>query len=171
MPLIVRVINNKIYWDDDLDNKGWLSPGEIRSDLLNDFATKDDCFSIYVIDEDKDHDIYRVLTAIASTKDYFDKIDYTVFDQDLLGGLNVKISDNLGKTPDKYVNELHVDVDELTADLRLLITKDVKSLGLRCRLTKSIVQRLIRENYEKGNIDISLMKPSLRSKLEYVVVK
>jgi len=166
VPYIVRILNNKTHWEDDPANKSWLQSGEIRSDLLNDFETKDDCLSIYIIDEDNDIDIFRVISAIASTKDHFDKIDYTIFDISVLSGLKAKLEDNPGKTPDSYVNDLHSDVIEISADQRLLITKIVKQKGLRFRMSKNTVERYVIQYHKSGFINTSLMKPTLRGKLE-----
>lgn len=132
---LVRKLENKLWLDPEIskDQNG------IKADALKNFKTSANTLSVFIAD-DKDN-IPRILAAIAAGGERLDRVDYAIFGTDILDQHGIKYEKCLGKTPDEKVNQLHVDLKELTASQVCSLAQDIHSDGILERLSKREIEK------------------------------
>ncbi len=121
MTVVLRLIRQS-RWDSP-GKLDWLAEGDIPADPMADFAnTSDNSVSVWLVDNDN-HDLDRVVAALAASREKADKLDYLLFTQDHLAAVEVQVRTTSGNTPDKYVNGHHRDLARLSAAKVLALTK------------------------------------------------
>jgi len=97
--LFLRKLNNHSVWIQEPGELPWLDFGkDVPADLLNDLKTTGNKLSVYEVYEDQSN-LSRILSALASTRDSLNKIDFAVFDQGVCENLKIQKSQVHGRTP------------------------------------------------------------------------
>ena len=142
MPLLLRKIRKNRWFL-------YLLEGEIPADPLVDLATSANRLSVWYIEADRSN-LERVQVALASNGEYVSNFDYALFEDRLLEGLNVKISQTVGSTPDESANvEWHRDVEELSASKLAEIAKIVFHYFEKARVPEIEVAVKVRGGIKK----------------------
>ena len=169
MPLAFRKIDHKILWSkepiDDEERK-WLLEGELRADALVDIKTKGNRLSIYLVDEAAGITKERLVGALAAKGEFVGKVDYVVFDLDILNELHIDVDAIVGETPDQDVNTCHRDLMRLTARKLADIANALYRRGEVKRLNDREVGRLINFGVRAGHIQRQRMLPTILAKLQ-----
>lgn len=112
MPFLLRCITQARWLKDTA--APFLARGDVPADPFGDLRTKENKFSVWLIEDDQ-LDLQRVICAIAATREKPDKFDYLLFDLQMLSGVNIEISQTVGDTPDKEINiSFHHDLIDLS---------------------------------------------------------
>lgn len=166
MAYLLRKLDNKRHWDKSChEDEGWLSDGFNRADALKNLRTQNNSLSMYRFD-DADSQIERVLAALASTKGSLEYVDYAFINESEIINIGVKLHDVPGDTPDSFVNTLHVDLVELTAEKVSEIAKLSIKSSMTNRLNVKKVTKIIKENIDSGNIDKAKVHAVLLPKIK-----
>jgi hypothetical protein len=112
MALCLRKLEGKRDWDDPRKEEPWLAANDLRADALKDLVTQENKLSVYRVTEVVP--VQRILAALGSARDNLVKIDFILFDFDVLKGLAIAYEEVLGTTLDSEVNACHIDLIELT---------------------------------------------------------
>jgi len=151
VPLLLRKIRKNRWFLPD-EGLPYLLEGEIPADPLVDLATSANRLSVWYIEADRSN-LERVQVALASNGEYVSNFDYALFEDRLLEGLNVKISQTVGSTPDESANvEWHRDVEELSASKLAEIAKIVFHYCEKARVPEIEVAVKVRRAIESGQI-------------------
>jgi hypothetical protein len=103
----------------------WLPVDDLPADPICDFKTSDNKSSVYEIDEDSPLK-RRLAIALAATKQKLDKVDYILLDKRIIESAEIKvISGSTGETPDRELNILHRNLNELSALRLMRLVKDI----------------------------------------------
>lgn len=161
MTLVLRVIRQS-RWDSPV-KYDWLAEGDIPADPLADFAnTTGNCLSVWLVD-DETKGLQRVLAALAANREKADKLDYVLFNQEVLDAAGIEFGQTPGATPDEHVNEQHRDLTHLSAAKVLALTERVWHDYLELKRTdRRVVLRLVAEGVRDGRILTSRLRPKLR---------
>lgn len=120
MPYLFRKIRQSRWLEREFD---WLAQDEIPSDPLADFTTKSGALSIYVIEHLEHELIQRVAAAIAATSSNLSNLDFAIIRVENIHSLEFKISHEPATTPDEFVNRLHYDIRNLSAQALVGLVK------------------------------------------------
>jgi hypothetical protein len=107
-----------------------------------------------------------VLAAIACGRDSFTEIDFAIFDAQILGELGIESIKIDGETPDSFVNELHLDLPDLTADEIFELAKAIKNHGEIDRVLGKEVKISISKGIDEGYLQPEKMNQILYGKLK-----
>ena len=160
MTLVLRLVRQS-RWDTP-DKRDWLAEGEIPADPLADFATNENCLSVWLVNDDK-RDLVDVTAALAASRERADKLDYVLFPLDHLLAAGIEIRETSGQTPDRRVNGLHRDLTHLSAANVLALTNRVwhENLGLY-RIDQRQAVQLVAAGVSGGQILLEGLRPKLR---------
>ncbi|MDA2926836.1 hypothetical protein MYX78_06320 [Acidobacteria bacterium AH-259-G07] len=146
MPFVLRTIR-KARWYKPL----WLSPTDIPADPLGDLQTKDNCLSVWKIQEDYSNwDL--VITALAANRQYLSNLDYAVFDEKLILEHEIRTQPSRGVTPLVEVNDWHLDLVELSGHKLVSLTKSIMENAKIGRVPEKNIIELLREALKAGQI-------------------
>ena len=156
-----------------LDQKTWLDPeiseelGGLSADSLKNFKTSQNCLSVFVVDGEES--IKRIITAIACRKQTLSQMDYAIFDYNIIEELKIKVLECPGKTADDEVNELHLDLNIITADNLIKLVEYISKTAklkrmLKKRVIKEIVSRVIEGDYKLSDLHEGI-RPKVQEKL------
>jgi hypothetical protein len=163
VPLLLRKIR-KERWR-TLDNAAWVPRGDIPGDPLGDLVTQNNRLSIWVVDAGPGN-LDRVLCALAGNCDKLSHVDYLLFDEGVLGELQLKMETKPGDTPDTEANaRWHREIIELSAGKLASLARRMYVLQ-RFRLHWKDVSRLLKEAVETNRLDSAKLKKKLRSDLD-----
>lgn len=162
MPKLLRKLNSKRRWD-KCEPPSWLEEGHLKADPLADLNTSGNRLSVYHIEDDQSN-LDQVITALASTRDHADKMDFALFDLQLLAGLGIKMESSEGNTLLDGVNACHRDLIELTGERLLALAKTIMEHGETDRCSEGKVIALILQAVDSGNLDPRKLKPKLQDK-------
>ena len=140
----------------------WLAKGEVQGDALLDLKTTQNKLSVYEVGNGSEED--RIIVALAANREFTDNLDYAIFDGTVLAAINVSITKQDGKTPDRLVDKLHYDLTNLTARKLALLAHAV-SLGRHDRKGKKEIEQRIREGISTGILDRTKVKAKLLQRL------
>ena len=139
----------------DLD---WMAPSEIQGDALGDLQTRENKLSVYRVESENAAE--RVAIALAANRDNLANFDYAVIDDVKLLSTDIKISRQIGETPDHEVNQLHYDLFDLTIG-RLVQFAFIVSAAERSRIPRKDVKTKLRQAIHAGVLDKSKLSPKL----------
>lgn len=166
MPLVIRKVDRKPLWDRNTSLvQPWLSVDDLAADALHDLRTKENRLSVYIIDSLTQPTLDRLLAAMAACRDVLDKIDYAVFDSQLLAHIDIRLELTKGETPDDEVNDWHHDLVELTASKLATLGTTMKQHGKVLRKYPKDVLDLVQRGVGLGQIDRSRLKQGLATKI------
>lgn len=168
MALVIRTVNQKIFWEQGaaatLGN--WLGPNDLAADALKSLNTDDNCLSIFVINNLSSPDLDRVLAALAANRPNLDKLDYTVFDLNVVSQLGITTTQTPGDTPDDVVNSWHQDLTHLTATTVANLGMEIKRSAIRVgRKSAKEIRILIRQGVASKHIEPTKLKSYLAEKV------
>lgn len=138
--------------------------GGLQADALKNFETKENAFSVYEV-ENELTDIERILAAIAGTRDNVQEVEYASFDSNLLEEHEIKTKKIKGATADDEVNNLHIDLIDLTAKQLYLLASSIQKDGKLIRILKKEIGRKITEGLKEGYLDKKKINEKLLPKL------
>ena len=167
MPYLVRKIVKKNNLDNILESK---DVNDIYADsIFSEFKTKENTLSTW---EAKDKELIKTaILAIALTSSNIETMDFIILDKDCLKtyNLNTEYTDP-GKIPLTNFQQNHVDIINLTLDsLRNLAQLYQNPLSCYCRVTKSELEKSIKDAFSNSLIDISCANPTLSPKLSSIL--
>ena len=167
---LLRKIEDKDRWryDDPDFHPPWISTesGEIPADPLQDLNTKNNQLSVYMLNEVRAELVDRILTALAATRNNSQKIECLIIPEEIIKYLNLELKRGKGGTPDGFVNELHCDIVQLTANKLVELAKAV--IGCKAesdRRTGDQIRDLLIKGVQEGRLEQSKINPDLKKRL------
>lgn len=116
MGLIAREIRNFPSWGYRSEPPSWLFQDKIPSDIIADFSTRNNCFSLFrVCDENISEQLLRIATAICLNLDEPQRKYIICFDEKMLLDIVSSIECTKGQTIDDTVNKWHINAKCLTS--------------------------------------------------------
>jgi hypothetical protein len=159
MPFLLRAISKPRWY-----SKPWLKTGKAQAMALWDLRPTENRLSFWYVENDKSN-LPKVVAAIAAGRDGPDKLDYALFDQDLLTNTGVKIKQTAGDSYHKEADEnWHRDVAELSAENVAEIANIIMEHGIKDRIFDRDVTRLVKQEVTSGAIDVYPLKDRLKKK-------
>ena len=156
MPLVFRKIKKSKWYKNDA--VPWLASEDLQADALADLATMGNALSVYLLEEDDQESLERLLTALAMTRESVRAIDYALFAGDALSDLGFKIANNDGDTPDAVVNSWHRHLIELSADKIMSLAIIIRNDATKKRVLEKRVRSMVIEALPTNRIDRSKVK-------------
>jgi len=161
MPLYLLMINKRKW---DRLNIPWLKPNQIQADPLGDLRINEGALSVWHIDDDRSN-LEFVIVALAAARQNFDKFEYGLFDQEIVGGLDLKVQVTPGNSPIEVANGWHRDLIQLTAEHALSLVNTMFDSLEKHRLYDDEIQTRILNAIREGYLDLPKVNKSLRSKI------
>ena len=164
MSFFLRKVDKR-RWD-RIPRPPWLEADELPAAPLADLNTNTTCrISVYLVDDDESN-VLRIVTALAATREKIVAHDYLLIDQDDIAAAGIEVRAEKGRCPDDFVNELHRDLCELTAEKVLFLCKRA-FFGARRpkRVEEKLLSRTVPEGVVNGNIQPKRVNPELRKRL------
>ncbi len=138
--------------------------GGLQADALKNFSTKNNSLSIFYADKNK-IPIERILAAIAGGRDNVQEVDYALFDSNLLNEHGIKTEQKKGTTADDEVNDLHIDLVDLTANQVNSIASSIQKSGDLKRIPKRKIGKKLALGLKAGYLDRKRINSILSPKL------
>jgi len=160
LSILFRKLERKVYMEPQKADE----LGGLQADALRNFITKENALSVYEV-ENKLIDIERILAAIAGMRDNVQEVDYATFDSNLLEEFEIKTKKIKGDTADDEVNNLHIDLIDLTAKQVCLLASSIQKDGNLMRILKKKIGREITEGLKKGYLNKNKINEKLLPKL------
>jgi hypothetical protein len=161
MPLLIK-LDNKRMWD----KPSWLPAGEVSAAAVQDFRADGNELSVWYVEPDRSN-LDRVLSAIAANREHFEKIDYAVFEDAVVGQCGITIRPTPGQLPDEHANRTwHRDLVELSGR-KLVSLAEAIAVGAAERKPMDKVTELLTAAARNGHIKKELMKAVLAAKLQW----
>ena len=114
MSFVFRSIGNKHWYSDDQpDFRDWLREGELVADVLKELRTTRGSLSVYRVHPNKQN-LDRIISAYACTRNSLNDIDYVLLPLEAILE-NFDITATPGNTADDEVNDMHLDIEYLSA--------------------------------------------------------
>lgn len=164
MSFFLRKVDKR-RWD-RTPRPSWLRVDELPAAPLADLNTDTACrISVYLVDDDE-LNVLRVVTALAATRHKIVAHEYLLIDPDDVAATGIEVRVIPGQSPDDFVNELHRDLCELTAEKVLLLCKRA-FFGARRpkRIQEKRLLGTVQEAVLNGNIQPKCVNPELRKRL------
>ena len=164
MSFFLRKVDKR-RWD-RIPRPSWLEPDQLPAAPLADLNTDTACcISVYVVDDDESN-VLRIVTALAATRQKIVAHDYLLIDPDDVAAAGIEVRAEKGRCPDDFVNELHRDLCELTAERVLLLCKRA-FFGARRpeRVDEKLLSSTVPEGVVNGNIEPRRVNRELRERL------
>jgi len=170
MALALRITDDNLIWKDSPDETPWLEDGDIPADRISDLRTEENQLSIWMLKEDKS-ELSRCLSAFAANRMRLTKLDYMIFNVDLLSELNLDYIESKSNLRDKEINILHRDIINLSAKKLFSLAQVLTSKCELGRKEKQDVASLLIESIDKGWIRKESLQPSLLLEVEKISEK
>ena len=137
---------------------------DVPADCLTDLRVRDNELSLWHI-EDDEKNLNGVVTALASAVHFPAKIDILLFDTSIIQNLSLKLRSTVGKTPRTDINTWHRDLVELSGK-KLVEFAIAVFYGAESRRVPEIsILSLLRNSYNAGLLDKSMLKPSMTERI------
>jgi hypothetical protein len=163
VPKLIRKLDQKIW----LDRQVAKDFGGLQADALKNFRTSGNKISVYKVDEDNIQDsAIRILVAISCGRDSLDKVDYALFDLDIIKKLDIQFDEIEGTTPDQTVNKLHIDLKKLSGNLICELAKSIQDSGEIDRLYPKVIEKAINKGIEKKQLQVEKINSQLLGKIK-----
>ncbi len=163
MPKLIRQLNSKIWLDRQIAEKF----GGLQADALKNFKTSENKISVFKVDEDNiKESVIRILVALACGRQSLDKVDYALFDSDIIKKLDIQFDKIEGTTPDQTVNKLHIDLKKLSGDIICELAKSIQNSGELERLYERDIKKAINEGIEKKQLQVNKINSQLLVKIK-----
>jgi hypothetical protein len=163
VPKLIRQLNSKIWLDRQIAEK----LGGLQADALKNFRTSENKMSVFKVDEENRQDsVIRILVALACGRQSLDKIDYALFDSEIINKLDIQFDEIEGTTPDQTVNKLHIDLIKLSGYKICELAKSIQNSGEIDRLYPKDIGKAINKGIEKRQLQIEKINSQLLSKIK-----
>ena len=162
MPLLLRKIKKPRR--SDTGNLPWLPSGSLPADPLADLNTQGNNLSVWQVADDKSN-IDQILTALATTTDHTDKMDYALLDEKLLARIGISINQVAGNSRYKDANVWHRTLVEMSADKVILLAKTIMQLSTRVRISERNVLHLLQQAVDSGKVNRNDLDSNIQKKL------
>jgi hypothetical protein len=160
---LIRQLDQKIWLDRQIAEEF----GGLQADALKNFKTTENKLSVFKVDEDNiQNTVIRILVALACGRQSPDKVDYALFDSDVLKRLDIQFDEIEGTTPDLTVNKLHIDLKKLSGDKICEFAKLIQNSGELERLLSKDLEKAMREGIEKEHLQVEGINPRLLQKIK-----
>lgn len=165
MPFLLRKVDKR-RWD-RTPRPAWLEEGELWAAPLADLNTDIECrISVYLVDEDGSN-VMRIMTALAATRQKIVAHEYLLIDTTDVVAAGIEVRITPGRSPDDFVNSLHRDLCELTAEK---VHALCRTAFFGTRRPKRILDKELSDAIlgavENGNIEPRRMNGDLRKRLK-----
>lgn len=154
----------------------WLIEGEIPADPIFGLDTKSNKMSVWVVDNNGAY-IERIVGALAAKGQTLQDFEYVLLNLKTVASIGIKILQIAGRCPDKDLNKLHRDLDEISGQKLLKVTQfTVEKLlqgeaNLVDRIPRKTVAKYIQNSINKGFIDPVDITPNVLEKAQSVLEK
>ncbi len=163
MPKLIRQLNSKIWLDRQIAEEF----GGLQADALKNFKTSENTLSVFKVDEDnRQESVIRILVALACGRQSLDKVDYALFDSDIIKKLDIQFDEIEGTTPDQAVNKLHIDLKKLSGNLICELAKSIQNSGEIDRLYPKVIEKAINKGIEKKQLQVEKINSQLLGKIK-----
>lgn len=111
----------------------------------------------------------RIAVALAAGRDELAQYDYALVDEERVAGVPITLRKTPGGTCDEQVNDLHVDLVNLTATAvakLAAIVLEISKAGELRRILKPDMKDQIHKALELKHLDESRLNPKLRKALQ-----
>lgn len=160
MAALVRKAKNRNDWD----NAG--TAFTLNSEpFFTDLAPQSGQLSVWRAEHELD--LLMAAAAIASTRDYLDKVDFLVAAEDAVEDIGVEIAPNSGLTPYAPANHLHRDLESLTVGRMVLLADEFLNCDTK-RFTLREVKAMLLAALDAQELHPSDLKETLREKLGWL---
>lgn len=163
MSLLLRITNNWDKWrKTDLD---WLSQGDIPADPLTDLRTINNSLSVWVIDVNNPLlSRKRIAVAFAATRHRLDKLDYLVFNSELVDSLGIQILREKGKSADIELNKkYHCNLLKISARTLFELAKNFLAQDPQHLIKTKMIGR-----FDRKDIAIEMVAGIVDGRLENI---
>lgn len=160
MPFLLRRIDY-VKWERDVD---WLTDNELKADCLVNLRTDQCTLSVWVVD-DSESNLSHIVTALASTSQKLDKVDYALIHQDKVKELDIDIIEMPGVSHYPAVNHLHRDLVKLTVSKITKLAYSIDKYGRKARMSSSDVGRALATAITNSAINSSSLDAKLQADL------
>ena len=138
----------------------WLKRCEIPADPIFGLTTDGNAMSVWIVDNDKGL-IDRTVVALAAKRGKLEDFEYVLLDSKVVEKIGIKTDDEEGNSLDSSINELHINLIEISARKLLKLTKStlyaIKKEDTRLeRIPRKKVARYILDSINEGRIDRKL---------------
>jgi len=162
MGLLLRIITKPKWLKPD-----WMDPEEVPADALTDLRSSQNELSVWSVERDKSN-LDTVLVAVGSNRERLDKLDYALFDEDILPAIQIKCTKSEGETPHVIANKvMHRDLVELTAQKVAHLARALMPPTEHVRVSERSLQRLLQNALRDGSLDRSRVVDSMLAELEH----
>ncbi|MXZ23454.1 MAG: hypothetical protein F4Y80_01085 [Caldilineaceae bacterium SB0665_bin_21] len=134
-----------------------------QGDALGDLSTTHNVLSVYLADTGER--VNQVVAALAANRDNLANLDYVLIEGDLLSQLHLQTMQVSGETFHCSVNELHYDIQDLTAAGVFALMKSITAEDV-VRVSRPNVKALLQHAIHDGHIDINRLSARLAQSLE-----
>lgn len=158
MPLLLRVLRNKNKWL--AQDPEWLQKGDVPADPIACLKTDQNTLSVFSIKDDRAN-LSRVLAAYAAKRQQVAQIDFALFNENKIREKGYKMASTKGNTPDRVVNDWHIEIQELSGSYLVELAKILKADGEFERCLPAEVRKLITDNVHAKNIEPDDLTPNI----------
>jgi hypothetical protein len=128
MPYLLRKFSNKDAWA-EVENSPLWEQGDCPPEAL--VQVFDNRAGVSTWRVSTEEEVERVIAAQAFMRGTIGDFAYCLIDEDVLRKDGIKLKNTPVKTMDKHVNELHVDIVELSAQQLVRLARRINNTGLR----------------------------------------
>ena len=147
----------------DILRLDWLSGG-VQADPATDLRVSLGKMSVWWIEDDESN-LDLVILALASSRDYIEKLEYGLFPEQIPSQLEIKVDSEAGDTPVSSANNYHRHLIEMTTDsLARFVNIIFHDMQKSRKLKPQVREMIISEWGKKINIDV--VKSNLRTQIE-----
>ncbi len=124
--------------------------------------------SVWYVEDDRSN-LNVIVTALAATRQNFDKFEYGLFDQKDLDFVGISVKKKPGNTPLRKANVWHRDLVELTIDKATRLVKTIFNNLEKKRLLREDIKTRIINAVRAGDIDLQKVNKSMGEKIEKLI--
>lgn len=145
---------------------GWAAAEEAftleAATFFGDLTPESDQLSVWRTENELD--LLMAAAAIASTRDFLDKVDFVCITEESAESIGLAITPNAGGTAYHAANVLHRDLQSLTLGRLFLLADQFIQCPMR-RITKTEVKAMLLAAVDSSHIHATDLKQSLLSQL------
>ena len=150
MASFLRASSNKRRWD----SEGWVPEGDIPAGPFGDLAPSPTSgLSVWLVEEDQSN-LSRIVAALAGGRNYLDKFDYVLIDEQSVLELQLEIEQRAERCADEDASaRWHRNMVRLTGSKLHALVRLIYSRGLKKRVLKPDVEGILRNALDQGHLD------------------
>lgn len=154
------MINKKAKWEQDKDKK----VKDISSDIItNCLKTSQETLSIWYAENDDEID--KAIIALSANRDFINKLDYIILEDDDIKKYNLEINKSEGNSPYIEFNENHYDIVNINysilGNVAEMILQKIKSGEKINRISEANIKAKLKKAMEKNILNKQQMSKDL----------